>query len=378
MIYIDNAATTKMSAEVLGAMAPYLADGFGNPNSKHVLGRGAYAAVEMAREQVADFLNANPQQIIFTSSGSEANTLAICGLLEYLRSVGRTKILVSCVEHQSVLRSAESMIKHGFDVQFLPVNEFGAVELATVMRSLDDKTGLISVMRVNNELGTENRVFEICELAHNAGALFHTDCVQAASCMPIDCREMDCDFLTISGHKIFGPKGVGVLYAKDKGVLQSVVFGGGDQEFGLRGGTQNVPAIVGMGEACRTALPHVGSARTLKDVFLMVLQKNCGCVRKNVEPNWSHILSLRFDGIDAETLVLALSERGVCASSGAACSGREVEPSHVLTAIGLTEEQARSTVRFSFSNKNTVEEVIEAAIIVADSVSELQHLGGVM
>lgn len=377
MIYLDHAATTRISPKVLEEMMPYLSESFGNPNSTHPLGRVSYEAIEKSRRQVADFLHTDPERIIFTSSGSEANNLAIRGVADYLKSRGRTKILVNCTEHESVLMAARSLIKDGFDIQFLPVNRFGMVEVGTVMEHLDDQTGLVSVMLVNNEVGTENPVYDICEVAHAAGALFHTDCVQAANYRTLNCEEMNCDFLSISGHKIYGPKGVGVLYAANTDILTPQIFGGANQESGVRAGTQNVPAIVGMGEACANMVVRVSMTRVLKNQFYLTLTRKCDGVHKNVESNWSHILSLRFDGVDASALSLFLGTKGVCVSTGAACSSNELEASHVLKAIGLDDSEAWSTIRFSFSPKNTLEEVTQAAAIVADGVNYLRSIGGI-
>lgn len=378
MIYLDHAATTRISPKVLEAMMPYLSESFGNPNSTHPLGRVSYEAIERSRCQVADFLHTDPEHIIFTSGGSEANNLAIRGVARYLKSIGRTKILVNCTEHESVLRSAAMLIKDGFDVQFLPVNRFGAVEVSSVMELLDDKTGLVSVMLINNELGTENPVFDICELAHEAGALFHTDCVQAAGCRELNVGEMACDFLTISGHKIYGPKGAGVLYAANTDILEPLICGSDSQEFGLRGGTQNVPAIVGMGQACEELVPRVSVTRVLKNHFYYELTRRCDGIHKNAAANWSHILSLRFDDVDASSLSLLLGAKGICVSTGSACSSNQLEPSHVLKAIGLSDVEAWSTVRFSFSPKNTLEEAFQAAEVVAECVNNLRAMGGSM
>ena len=249
MIYLDNAATTQLDPRVLESMMPYLMTQYGNAGTLYRFGRAANEAIQEARARVARFIGAGPDSIIFTSGGSEANNLVFHGVRDYLKRIGRTHVLVSAVEHDSVLRAAESLIKDGFDVEYIPVLGNGTVPSAAVERALRADTGLVSVMYVNNETGVENPVGDIGSICLKHGVLFHTDCVQAAGCHPIDTTSIGCDFLSISAHKIHGPKGTGALYAKDSSILSPLIYGGHDQEFGLRGGTENVAGIVGFGRA---------------------------------------------------------------------------------------------------------------------------------
>lgn len=240
MIYLDNAATTQMDERVLEAMMPYLTTEYGNAGTLYKFGRAANEAVQKARTQVAALINAEPEQIIFTSGGSEANNLVFRGLKDYLKSIGKTHILVSAVEHDSVLRAAESLIKDGFHVEYIPVSSECRVSPAVIEDALRADTGLVSVMFANNETGAINPIEDIGTICMKRGILFHTDCVQAAGCYPIDVVKIGCDFLSVSSHKIHGCKGIGALYTKDKSKLTPIVYGGSEQEFGLRGGTENV------------------------------------------------------------------------------------------------------------------------------------------
>lgn len=377
MIYLDNAATTQIDRQVLDAVMPYLTSQYGNAGALYGFGRSANEAVQKARSQVSEFINAKPEQIIFTSGGSEANSMVFHGLKDYLKSVGKTHILVSSVEHDSVLRVAESLIKEGFYIEYLPVCADGTVSPRVVDAAITSKTGLVSVMFVNNETGAMNSIDEIGAICTKKGILFHTDCVQAAGCHSIDVEEICCDFLSLSSHKIHGCKGVGALFAKDVSRLYPIIYGGSEQEFGLRGGTENVAGIVGFGEACKISGEHF-YADTIKLLSLKLqfyttlvdeLKKSnyIGDIHVNGAPVSSQgkTLNLRFDDVDGETLLLMLDSKGVCISAGSACCNHEVYPSHVLTAMGLSEDEARSSVRVSFSRINTVEEVTEAAKIIA-------------
>lgn len=382
MIYLDNAATTQLDPRVLESMMPYLTTQYGNAGTLYKFGRAANEAVQEARARVARFVGSDQGNIIFTSGGSEANNLVFHGVKDYLKRIGRTHVLVSAVEHDSVLRAAESLIKDGFDVEYIPVLSNGIVTATAVERALRDNTGLVSVMYVNNETGVENPVNDIGSLCLKHGVLFHTDCVQAAGCHPIDTTDIGCDFLSISSHKIHGPKGVGALYVKDTSVLSPLICGGHDQEFGLRGGTENVAGIVGFGKACELSQAHRSEDRTtvsmLKQRFVTELQ---GCLDEDVvHINGTSLLSpgktinLKIDGIDNESLILMLDNVDICVSAGSACQSHESKPSHVLTAMGLTTEEARSSIRVSFSRMNTVDEVIDAAHIMAPFINALRLL----
>lgn len=380
MIYLDNAATTQLDPRVLESMMPYLTTQYGNAGALYKFGRAANEAIQEARARVARFIGGNPDNIIFTSGGSEANNLVFHGVRDYLKRIGRTHILVSAVEHDSVLKAADSLIKDGFDVEYIPVLGSGIVSPTAVERVLRANTGLVSVMYVNNETGAENPINDIGSLCLTHDILFHTDCVQAAGCHPINITNIGCDFLTISSHKIHGPKGVGALYIKDTSVLTPLIHGGHDQELGIRAGTENVAGIVGFGKACELSSAYREEDRTtvstLKQRFVTELQSclNDDSVHINGAPLLSpgKIVNLRIDGVDNESLILMLDNMDICVSAGSACRSRESRPSHVLTAMRLTPEEARSSIRVSFSRMNTVDEVIDAARIMASFVEVLR------
>lgn len=383
MTYLDNAATTQIDQRVLESMMPYLTDQYGNAGTLYKFGRVANEAVQAARAQVSRFVGADNGKIIFTSGGSESNNLVFHGVKEYLKRIGRMHILVSAVEHDSALRAAESLTKEGFDVEHIPVQRDGSVSLTALEGLLRPNTGLVSVMYVNNETGAANPVSDIGSRCMKHGVLFHTDCVQAAGCHAINAVEIGCDFLSVSSHKIHGPKGVGALYVKDVSTITPLIHGGTEQEFGLRGGTENVAGIVGFGKACELAAAQLQEDRThvssLKQKFMTELTdtlKEQG-LDGMLHINGSSIMApgktvnFRIDGVDNESLILMLDNQGVCISAGSACRSHESKPSHVLTAMGLTLEEARSSVRVSFSRMNTAEEVVGAARMIAGFASML-------
>lgn len=346
MIYLDSASTTPIAYEVLDEMMPFLSAEYGNPNSIHSAGRAARKAVEKAREQVAASINAKPEQIIFTSGGSEANNMVIRGSKKVFAISDRA-------EHTSSIKSIESLKYHAlmnFDIDFIKRNPFAG------------KT-LVWKMFVNNEIGAVNPVYEIGEVCSgNNNLLFGTDCVQALGFERINVREMKCDFLTISAHKIHGPKGIGAVFVRDKDLLDPLIYGGESQEFGLRGGTENVAGIVGFGRACELAEQNRSENRErilyLRNLFL---EKIDGVGYKLNCTDESKILSLQIPGIDAETLVLAMSSANVAISAGAACRNLESQVNEALKAYGLTEEESRSTVRLSFMECLSDKEVMSAA-----------------
>ena len=383
LIYLDNAATTPIDPGVYNAMLPWLnwgSDGYGNAGSLHSIGRRAKQAVENARVQVAEFIGSEPEQIIFTSGGTEGNNLVFLGLEDHLRKVNRKKLLVSAIEHDSVLNAANAMqIKRGFHVCKIPPCLDGRVVFEDAACLLDGSVGLVSVMLSNNETGVFNPdVPWIAAESHRCGALFHTDAVQAAGFEKLDVEKLDCDFMTISSHKIHGPKGIGAVFAKDPSLLSPVLYGGSNQEFGLRGGTENVAGIVGFGKACEIAKRDLEKNRAhiehVAMVFMTILSQRIGyCCVKNGLPDivGNKTVSLRFEGIDAETLLLALDSCGVCASAGSACNSVDLVPSHVLMAMGLNAEEAKSSVRFSFSKMTSSCDAAAAANIVANCVDRL-------
>jgi cysteine desulfurase len=389
MIYLDNAATTKILPEILNAMMPYLTDNYGNAGSLHKLGRDASNAVEKARQQVADFLNCQPENIIFTSGGSEANNLAIKGIAPYLLRKGKTGIATSAVEHDSVFNALRDL-KRGFYPITIPVDRCcicDSTALEDSLRAMSNSSspiGLVSVMYANNITGAINNVEKLASIAHNKGAMFHTDCVQAAGFNELDVKKMGCDFLSLSGHKIHAPKGVGALYVKDRSKLSPLISGGSAQEFGLRGGTENVAGIVGFGKACEIAnnyrIQNHNIIEVCRKEFAKTLYsefRNEGMLDMlsfNAYEQRGKIVNFRVDSVDAQVLLLLLDIKGVCVSAGSACQSRESKANKTLLAIGLTEEQARQSVRVSFSKCNVIDEARVAARRIVECVQTIQGL----
>lgn len=371
MIYLDNAATTCIDVRAQQAMMPWLLGKYGNPSSLHSLGREARNAVEGARAQVAALVNCQPEQIIFTSGGSEANNLAIRGYLGE-----RERVLISNTEHDSIWAATDTLryfragIKAQSNGRIMP-SAFGRFSLKDF--------NFASVMYVNNEVGTINPVKELAALCHKNKLVFHTDCVQALGAVKVDVQDIGCDFASFSSHKIHGPKGVGALFVKDPTMIKPLIAGGNGQEFGLRGGTENVAGIVGFGEACRILQEefdeNMQRLTELRKAFITELNAWVDIPRVNsdLEVCTPKILNLLFDGIDAQTLVLMADTHGVCISAGSACHSNSNEPSRTLLAMGLTDEEARSCVRVSFSTHNSRSEVEDAARIIGLCVMVLKR-----
>jgi len=382
MIYLDNASTTQVDTSVKNLIDKYLYENYGNAGSVHSFGAESKRAVDVARNQIATSLITSQENVIFTSCGSEANTLAIVGLANHLQSLNLNHIITTKYEHHSVLNAMKEMERRGFEVTYLDVPN-GLVQYNDFVAAVRDDTGLVSIMYVNNELGTKNDIKPIYEFCKKREILFHSDCVQAIGTETIELGKT-ADMVSISGHKIHAPKGVGCLCTLYKDFLSNTIFGG-QQEFGIRPGTENVASIVAFGQAMQNLSENKEQISTRIDVVslgfggrLLQLSEELGFkfeCNTSTNRNTSKILSLRFNNIDAETLVIMLGERGVCVSAGSACSSHSSEPSHALKAIGLTDEQARSTIRVSFSEYNTVAEAHEAAEIVADCVSLLSSIG---
>lgn len=385
MIYLDNAATTKVAPEVLEAMMPYLTDEYGNAGSTYKFGRTAKTAIQKARAQVAKLFNCSPDNVIFTSGGSESNNMVFQGLRHKLMEAGKKHLVVSAIEHDSVLKAAEMLTKDGFYITYVAPDKDGYIRPRVVSEAITEETGLVSVMYVNNEIGTVNDIKELGAICRQKNVLFHTDCVQAAGQYTIDVNECCIDFASISSHKIHGAKGIGALYVRNPDI-QPLICGGSEQEHGLRGGTENVSGIVGFGKAAELTLEHLRvdmiEASVLKQQFYMRLHdtfKEAGgdidTIHVNghpiVEPG--KILNIRIDGVDAETLLLMLDARDICISAGSACRSHEANPSHVLKAMGLTDDESRSSIRISFSRYNTEDEVFEVAEKIALCARALQE-----
>lgn len=384
MIYLDSAATTPVAPEVMQEMESFFTEQYGNAGSIHKLGRDAAAAISKAREQVSSLIGADPEQIIFTSGGSEANSLVFQGIKEHLLKIGKKTIIVSAVEHNSVLKAAKALCEtNGFVLKYVGVDKYGRVPANVLASMITPDVGFVSVMYVNNETGMVNPVQQIGRICKENNILFHTDCVQAAGCNPINVDEINCDFLSISAHKMHAPKGVGALFARDKSILTPIIYGGAEQEFGLRGGTENTAGIVGFGKACELALAKDSKYNQVKQLewvnqlkrdFIKEMRRSCrdlfrvnGCIINNS----GKAMSIRFNGVDAQSLVLALESRGICVSAGSACESHESKPSHVLLAMGLTEEQARNSIRISFSAVNEKIDAYSAASSMSLCVKKL-------
>lgn len=356
-IYLDHAATTPVRPEVLQAMTPYFTEIFGNANSVHSFGRDAEAAVLNARATVARAIGCLPQEIYFTSGGTEADNWAIKGYCRKNSAKGK-HIIVSAIEHAAIMSSAKAMEAEGFKVTFLPVTSEGIVDLETLKNSLRPDTILVSVMAANNEIGTIQPIKEVAELAHRSGAAFHTDAVQAIGSVDIDVKKLGIDMLTLSAHKFYGPKGIGALYVK-KGIRLDNIITGGHQEQSKRGGTSNVPAIVGLGAAIdiciRDMAKNNAEISKVRDYFVSEIEREIPYLIFNGSRTsrlcGNANFSFRF--VEGESILIALDNYGICASSGSACSSGSLEPSHVLLAIGLIHETAHGSVRFSFGAANT-------------------------
>jgi cysteine desulfurase len=367
-IYLDYNATTPVDPRVLEAMLPYFSEIYGNPgNGYHRQGRLAEKAIQVAREQVAALLGAEPHEILFTSGATESNNLAIGGLAG-MRQVGpRRRIVTTAVEHKAVLLPIDRLRQQGWDVVILPVDPFGRVDLAAAKAAIDETTLLVSIHAANNEIGTLQPIQEIAAIAHEQGALLHTDAAQAVGKLPLDVAEWGVDLLSASAHKLYGPKGIGALFVRG-GVrripLEPLAVGGG-QESGLRPGTPNVPAIVGFGAACRIAAEEVGAEagrlRALRDRFEHHLGQGIPGLRMNGHPTerLPNTSSLIFPGVEADALLLNLPS--VMMGTGSACTSGAIEPSHVLQAIGLGRDEAYQTVRASLGRFTSEEDVDSAA-----------------
>ena len=382
MIYLDNAATTQMHEYVVREMLPYLYGDYGNPGAIYKMGRTAQEAVRKARKQVADFLHTTPEHIVFTSGGSEGNNMVLRGLADHLKENGKTTIVTTPIEHSSVLRVMDYLIKLGFDIRYLPVSTGGSVDISHIEDYIDDTVGLFSVMYVNNETGAVNQIKEIAQVCDAHGILFHSDCVQAAAAFDIDVEDIGVAFITMSAHKIHGPKGVGAIYIRDlrdTPYITPLVIGGKEQEGGLRGGTENVPGIVGFGKACELMKPP----EKFRSLFLYELSaaladlnpaKFAGIYVNGTGNIANTILNIEVQGVDAETLILLMDVNGVAVSAGSACHSHSIEPSHVLKAMGLSDSEARSSVRISASSFQTEKDIVDAAHIMAQCICKLVNL----
>ena len=377
-IYLDNASTTNVSSDVLTEMLPVLGENYGNPNNLHSFGRDALNLVDKARDRVAAGINADRGEIYFTSGGTEANNWALLGLALANKSKGN-HIITSQIEHHSVLESCKILEKLGFEITYLPVDKHGLVNIAELIHCIGQKTILVSVMAANNEIGTIQNLKTIAKISHEKNVLFHTDAVQALGNFRIDVKDLDVDALSLSGHKLHAPKGVGALYVK-KGVKIDPLIVGGTQEKSKRGGTLNVASIVGFGKAVENTVRDYTvnnkKVKMLKDYFANNLSKEIEYINFNGHPSQSvpSILSVSFNFIEGESLMLLLDLNGIAVSTGSACSTGSQEKSHVLKAIGLNPEVAQGTIRFSFGPNNTKEELDYVLEVVKKNVAKLRQM----
>ena len=360
-IYMDNAATTAVAPEVLEAMLPYFTEIYGNPSSIHGTGRDARRVVDAARRQVANAIGAQPQEIYFTAGGSESDNWAIKGAA-FARQAKGNHIITSAIEHHAVLHTCQWLEKRGFEVTYLPVDEFGRVSVQDVENAITDKTILISIMAANNEIGTLQPIAEIGKIAKEKKILFHTDAVQAVGAIPIDVNELNVDMLSMSAHKFHGPKGIGALYIR-KGVRVDGFLHGGAQERGQRAGTENLPGIVGMGKAIELATANLAenAAREtrLRDRLIDGILSTIPDTRLNGHrtQRLPNNVNISFRYVEGEALLLRLDLAGIAGSSGSACTSGSLDPSHVLLAIGLPHEIAHGSLRLSLGTETTDEEV---------------------
>ena len=374
MIYLDNAASTQIHDDVLEAMLPYLKEQYGNPSSIHRYGRLANKAIEKARKQIAMLINADPSEILFTSGGTESNNTALYGIAA---KKPHSQIITSSIEHDAILEPCKKLTKDGFDVIYLPVDNHGVVNLSVLKNSLSDNTCLVSVMFGNNEMGTIEPIAQIAQLCNERNIPFHTDAVQAVGKITIDVKKLGVDLLSISSHKINGPKGIGALYIR-KGIdLIPIILGGG-QEHGLRSGTENVANIVGFGKACELAKlnlsENISHMKKLRDNLVATILREIPGVTLNGHaenrlPNNAHFTFL---GVAGEDLIIKLDEYGICASTGSACSVHTQKASHVLQAMGFSHEQITGSLRLTLGLFNNQQQIDETVNILKKVTAELR------
>ena len=380
-IYADNAATTKMSPTAIGAMMPYLSENYGNPSSLHSVGQAAAEALADARGRIAAILGCDAREITFTSGGSEADNQAILSAAWLGARKGKRPIISTAFEHHAVLHTLQKLEKEGFSVTLLDVHENGLVTAEQVAEAIREDTCLVTIMYANNEIGTIQPISEIGALCRERGVLFHTDAVQAVGHLPINVREQNIDLLSFSGHKFRGPKGVGALYAR-RGVALTNVIEGGGQEWGKRAGTENIPAIMGMTAALEEACGHMEESgkrlSALRDRLIEGLSKiPHSAVNGDRDSRLPGNVNICFEGIEGESLLLLLDDKGICASSGSACTSGSLDPSHVLLAIGRPHEVAHGSLRLSLGEENTAEEVEYMIEAVTEVVSYLRSISPV-
>ncbi|WP_418792281.1 cysteine desulfurase NifS [Phosphitispora sp. TUW77] len=377
-IYLDHSATTRTDEDVASAMLEYMTDNFGNPSSIHSFGRSARKPVEEAREKIAQAIGAEPNEIIFTSGGTEADNLAVRGVA-YANKKRGNHIITSSIEHHAVLDSCKALEREGFQVTYLPVDEYGMVNPDDVRNALTDQTILVSVMHANNEVGTIQPIKEIGAVARENGVFFHSDTVQSIGKIPVNVNELNIDLLSVSAHKFYGPKGIGCLYMR-KGVRMLPISFGGSQERKRRPGTLNVPGIIGFGLAIEKAVksqPEQASSQALlRDKLIKELTNKIDYVKLNGHPTerLPNNVNLSFQFIEGESLLLSLDMKGIAASSGSACTSGSLDPSHVLLALGLSHEIAHGSLRLTLGKDNTEAEIDYVIQVLPEIVEKLRAM----
>ncbi|HEV8406062.1 MAG TPA: cysteine desulfurase family protein [Nitrososphaera sp.] len=380
-IYLDSAASTPVADEVIAEMLPYMKQHYGNPSSIHMFGRETTRAIRLARKRVAEMVGAAPREITFTSGGTEADNLALKGTAVHIRSKTpeKNRIITSSIEHDAVLETCKDLTVMGFAVTHLPVTGEGLVRPSDLKNAMSKDVVLVSIMYANNEVGTIQPIKELAEIAHQADALFHTDAVQAAGKIPINVKNLGVDMMSMSSHKINGPKGIGALYVRSGLEIAPIIRGGG-QESELRSGTENVPGIVGFGKACELAAKrmshyqaHVSGLRDylIERISEEILYSRLNGSRTDRIPNNAHFT---FFGVNGEDLIIKLDENGVAASTGSACSVKKQKPSHVLKAMGFSYEEISGSLRLSLGTNNTKEEIDRTVGVLSGVVKELRQL----
>lgn len=373
--YFDNAATTKVKKEVMDKMFPYFIESYGNPSSLYMLGRTAKVGVEEARRHVANLINCDKNEIYFTSGGTESDNTALKGIMYLNKNKGK-HVITTRIEHHAILNSCKTLEENGWKVTYLNVDKEGIINLEELVNAITENTVLISVMFANNEIGSIQPIQKIGEIAKEKGIIFHTDAVQACGNVKIDVKEMHIDMLSLSGHKIGAPKGIGALYV-NKNIEFKNLIDGGHQERDKRAGTENVPGMIGLGEACKIARDnmeiHVNGLKELRDFYFSEVQNQIPDIKINgsIEHRLPGNSNISFKGINGSELLMKLDEKGICASAGSACSSGSSMPSHVLTAIGLTSEYAEGTLRVTFGDENTKEDVeylVEALVNIIKEI----------
>jgi cysteine desulfurase len=383
VIYLDHAASTPVLQEIIDEMIPYLGNVFGNPSSIHTHGIKSKIAIQIARKRVAALIGSKPTEIYFTSGGTESDNLALKGICKSIRNNQKIKnhIITSSIEHDAILESCQNLEKDGFDVSYLNVDRKGIIEKNELKKCLTDNTILVSIMLANNEIGTIQPIKDLSEIVHNFDKkiIFHSDAVQAAGKIPLNVKELDVDALSLSSHKINGPKGVGALYVRDKVKFEPIIHGGG-QEFTFRSGTENVHGIVGFGKACEISMKDLKNNSQymcyLRNFLIERINKEIPNNKLNgsLEYRLPNNVNFTFLGINGEDLLIKLDEDGILASTGSACSTNRQKESHVLKAIGLNHEEISGSIRFSLGIQNTIEDIEKTIIVLKQRITELLNI----